>query len=96
MQIDEIGESELAQFVAVRNAVWPNDPDSVQGLKDGKRQAEDMVWLLARRDGEVLGAGIGVVGWHSPPRWDARTSSSCRWLVVPGLAPLFSRNSARG
>ena len=67
MQIDEIGESELAQFVAVRNAVWPNDPDSVEGLKDGKRQADDMVWLLARRDGEVLGAGLGVVGWHSPP-----------------------------
>ena len=67
MEIVEIEERELEQFVAVRNAVWPNDPDSVQGLKDGKRQAEDMVWLLARRDGEVLGAGIGVVGWHSPP-----------------------------
>ena len=67
MQIDEVGEEGLEQLVAVRNAVWPNDPDSVQGLKDGRRQAEDMVWLLARRDGEVLGAGIGVVGWHSPP-----------------------------
>jgi len=67
VEVVEIGVSKLEQFVAVRNAVWPNDPDSVEGLKDGRRQADDMVWLLARRDGEVLGAGLGVVGWHSPP-----------------------------
>ena len=67
VEIVEIEESELAQFVAVRNAVWPHDPDSVEGLKDWKRQAEDMVWLLARDDGEIVSAGIGVVGWHSPP-----------------------------
>ena len=67
MEVVEIGVEELAQLVAVRNAVWPHDPDSVEGLIDGKRQADDMVWLLARRNDEAFGAGLGVFGWHSPP-----------------------------
>ena len=67
MEISEIEEGELAQLVAVRNAVWPHDPETVDGYLDWRRQADDMVWLLARSDGEVVGAGVGIVGWHSPP-----------------------------
>ena len=101
MEIVEIEEPELEQFVAVRNAVWPNDPDSVQGLKDGKRQAEDMVWLLARRDGEVLGAGIGVVGWHSPPAVGRANvvvlpAARCAGVGAAVLARLGAWLTARG
>ena len=39
----------------------------VAGLVDWKRQAEAMVWLLAERDGAVLGAGYALTGWHTPP-----------------------------
>lgn len=67
MEIVEIGENELAQLVAVRNAVWPHDPESAASYVDWRRQADDMLWLLARRNGEVVGAGVGIVGWHSPP-----------------------------
>lgn len=67
MEIAEIGDDDLAQLLAVRNAVWPHDPETVEGYLDWRRQADDMVWLLARRDGEVVGAGVGIVGWHSPP-----------------------------
>jgi GNAT superfamily N-acetyltransferase len=67
VQIDEIGEEDLAQLVAVFNTVWPHDPATVEGYVDWRRQAEDMVWLLARYDGDVVGAGCGIVGWHSPP-----------------------------
>jgi GNAT superfamily N-acetyltransferase len=66
MEITEIGEDQLPQLVAVRNTVWPHDPESVEGYIDWRRQADDMTWLLARRDGEVVGAGVGIVGWHSP------------------------------
>ncbi len=67
MEIREIDEGELAQLVAVRNAVWPHDPETVDGYLDWRRQADDMVWLLARNDGEAVGAGVGIAGWHSPP-----------------------------
>ena len=26
-----------------------------------------MVWLLAERDGEPVGAGYALTGWHTPP-----------------------------
>lgn len=67
VQTDEISEDELPQLVAVRNAVWPHDPESVAGYLDWRHQADDTVWLLARSDGDVVGAGVGIVGWHSPP-----------------------------
>ena len=34
---------------------------------DWREQAEDMVWLLAERDGETVGAGFALTGWHTPP-----------------------------
>ena len=49
MEISEIDEGELAQLVAVRNAVWPHDPETVDGYLDWRRQANDMVWLLDRK-----------------------------------------------
>jgi GNAT superfamily N-acetyltransferase len=67
VEITEIGEEDLAQLVAVRNAVWPHDPETVEGYLDWRRQADAMLWLLARRNGEPVGAGVGIVGWHSPP-----------------------------
>ena len=67
MEISEIDEGELEQLVAVRNAVWPHDPETFDAYVDWRRQADDMSWLLARHDGEAIGAGIGIVGWHSPP-----------------------------
>lgn len=60
--------AELERVVAVHNAVRPDDPATVEGLVDWKRQAEDMVWLVAVAGGEDVGAGIGIVGWHSRPQ----------------------------
>ena len=59
---------ELARMVAVHNAVRPDDPTTVEGLVDWRRQAEDMAWLVAVADGADSGAGIGLVGWHLPPQ----------------------------
>ena len=67
MEINEVGEEGLEQLVAVRNAVWPHEPETVAGYVDWRCQADDTLWLLARRDGDVVGAGVGIVGWHSPP-----------------------------
>jgi hypothetical protein len=54
--------AELEPFVAVHNAVRQDDPATVEGFVDWKRQAEDMVWLLARENGKEVGAGVGLVG----------------------------------
>src|SRR5687768_9636125 len=58
----------LERFTAVHNAVRPDDPTTVDELVDWKRQAEDMVWLLATADVGDAGAGVGLVGWHSEPQ----------------------------
>jgi GNAT superfamily N-acetyltransferase len=60
--------AELERVVAVHNAVRSDDRTTVDELVDWRRQAEDMVWLLATADGEDAGAGVGVVGWHSEPQ----------------------------
>jgi GNAT superfamily N-acetyltransferase len=39
----------------------------VAGFVDWRRQAEEMVWLLAEEDGELAGAGFALTGWHTPP-----------------------------
>ena len=66
IEIREIEEDELGRFVAVRNTVQPQDEMTVEDYVDWKRQAEDMVWLLAAEGGVDVGTGIGVNGWHSP------------------------------
>jgi GNAT superfamily N-acetyltransferase len=67
VEIREIAEDELDRFVAVRNAVWPQDPLTVEDLVDWRQQSEDMVWLFAAQSGAGVGAGVGIHGWHSPP-----------------------------
>jgi mycothiol synthase len=57
----------LGRVVAVHNVVRPDDPTTVEELVDWRRQAEDMIWLVAADDGEDAGAGVGLVGWHSEP-----------------------------
>jgi GNAT superfamily N-acetyltransferase len=47
--------------------VRPDDPGTVEAFVDWRRQAEDMVWLSATEDGVDVGAGLGIVGWHSRP-----------------------------
>jgi len=58
----------LERVVRIHNVVRPDDPSTVESFVDWKRQADEMVWLLATADGEDLGAAVGVVGWHSPPQ----------------------------
>jgi RimJ/RimL family protein N-acetyltransferase len=59
--------ADLGRVVAVHNAVRPDDPSTVAGFVDWRRQADDMTWLVATDGGEDVGAGVGVLGWHSPP-----------------------------
>lgn len=67
VEVTTIGEDELERVVAVHNAVRPRHPTTVAELVDWKRQADEMVWVLAVTHGEDAGAGIGLVGWHLPP-----------------------------
>ena len=67
MSIDviEVDPDELPRWLAITNSVrkLANEPQMV----DWRRQAEDMAWLIATTDGVDVGAGLGLVGWHSPP-----------------------------
>jgi GNAT superfamily N-acetyltransferase len=53
--------------VTIRNKARPDDPGTIEGLVDWRRQAEDMVWLIATDDGADVGGGLALVGWHSRP-----------------------------
>ena len=61
-EIREIGEEEIDAFVEVMDAVFPREDITVEGLLDWRRQAEDMAWFLTEG-----GAGVALVGWHTPP-----------------------------
>ena len=66
--IREIGEADLEKFVAVVALAMPREEmGGIAGLVDWRRQAADMIWLLAERDGEAVGAGYALTGWHTPP-----------------------------
>ncbi len=65
--VTEIGADSVERLCAVRNAIRPRDPETPAVLVDWKRQAEDMVWLVAAEDGEDIAAGYALTGWHSPP-----------------------------
>jgi GNAT superfamily N-acetyltransferase len=65
--IREIGEDELDELVRVAREAQPREHASVDSFVDWRRQAEAMVWLLAELDGETIGAGYGLTGWHTPP-----------------------------
>ena len=78
--IREIGDAELERFLGVVAQAMPReDLGGVAGLVDWRRQAADMIWLLAEEDGDGVGAGYGVTGWHTPPH-----RSIGAVLVVPG------------
>lgn len=68
IEVVPVEVAELERVVVVHNAVRPDDPTTVEGLVDWRRQAEDMTWLVAVADGEDAGAAIGLVGWHLPPQ----------------------------
>ena len=58
-RIREIGEDELEAFIDVAAQVMPReDMGGVAGLIDWRRQADAMIWLLAERDGDVVGAAM--------------------------------------
>lgn len=67
VDISHLDVEGLPRLVAVHNVLRPDDPSTVEGFVDWRRQAEDMAWLVASDRGEDVGAGIGLVGWHSRP-----------------------------
>jgi GNAT superfamily N-acetyltransferase len=67
LSIREIGEDELEELVEVAHEAQPREQSTVSIFVDWRRQAGDMVWLLAEDNGETRGAAFGLVGWHTPP-----------------------------
>jgi GNAT superfamily N-acetyltransferase len=67
LRIREIAEDELEELVSVALEGPPREHATVAGFVDWRNQAGDMVWLLAERDDETVGAGYALVGWHTPP-----------------------------
>jgi GNAT superfamily N-acetyltransferase len=65
--IREIAEDELQELVDVSQVAMPREDASVSGFVDWRRQATEMVWFLAERDSETVGAGFALTGWHTPP-----------------------------
>ena len=66
LRIREIAEDELPELVEVSHAAMPREHATVSGFVDWRRQAADMVWMLAERDEETVGGGFALVGWHTP------------------------------
>ena len=67
LRIREIAEDELEELVSVALEAQPREHATAAGFVDWRNQAGDMVWLLAERDDETVGAGYALVGWHTPP-----------------------------
>ncbi len=67
VRIREIAEDELETLVGIARVAQPREHATVSGFVDWRRQAGDMVWLLAEGNGEPAGAGFALVGWHTPP-----------------------------
>ena len=67
LRIREIAEDELETLVSIARAAQPREYATVSGFVDWRRQAGEMVWLLAEDDGQTAGAGYALVGWHTPP-----------------------------
>ena len=79
-KIREIGEAELEAFIGVSEQAMPREETGgVAGLIDWRRQAADMIWLLAEEDDQVAGAGYALTGWHTPPHRGIGAA-----LVIPG------------
>lgn len=67
IDVREIRDEELPEWVAVVGAANEQRVGTVADYLDWRRQAKDMCWLLAEREGVAVGAAIAIVGWHSPP-----------------------------
>jgi mycothiol synthase len=67
IEIREIGAPELARWIAVAGGIRPDRSGSPADYEDWRRQAEDMAWFVATRDGEDAGVALAYVGWHSAP-----------------------------
>ncbi len=67
LRIREIAEDELEELVSVALEAQPREHATVSGFVDWRNQAGDMVWMLAERHEETVGAGYALVGWHNPP-----------------------------
>ena len=67
MEIREIEADELETLVRIARAAQPREQATVGDFVDWRRQAEAMVWLLCERDGNAIGAGFALTGWHTPP-----------------------------
>ena len=79
MEIREIGADELPALVQVLRAAQPRSDNTVSGFVSWRNQADAMVWLLCQREGETIGAGFALTGWHTP-----RHRAIGAALVVPG------------
>lgn len=66
-EIREIGPAELERWVALAAGIRPDRSGTVADYVDWRRQAEDMAWFVATRDGEEAGVAFAYVGWHSAP-----------------------------
>ncbi len=66
-EIVPVDAEQLDRVITAHNAVRTDDPLTVEAMLDWRRQAEDMTWVVAVEDGDDIGAGIGVIGWHARP-----------------------------
>jgi len=80
IEIVEIGADRLDRFLALAEAARGEPIGSPADMIDWRRQAEDMVWFVVSVDGEDAGAGLGLVGWHSPPG-----VGTCEAYVLPAF-----------
>jgi GNAT superfamily N-acetyltransferase len=78
-EIREIAEDELQGLVDIARAAQPREFASVDGFVDWRKQAAETAWLLADQEGEPVGAGYAITGWHTPPH---RAIAAA--LVAPG------------
>src|SRR5689334_3844166 len=51
-------DEELAALIEVRRRVDPNHVPSLESLRFGVEREPDLVWLVARLDGEPVGCGF--------------------------------------
>ena len=79
-EIVEIGAGEIDRFLAAVDAARGGSSVSAADLIEWGREAEDMAWFMAVVDGEDAGAGLGIVGWHSPPG-----VGTCEAYVLPSF-----------
>jgi mycothiol synthase len=66
IDVAEIDAEKLETWIAVLKEAG-GEAGTAADYVDWRRQAEDMIWLLARLEGEEAGVAIALTGWHTPP-----------------------------